>query len=50
MSANAAQAASAAAAKLPKVLRIGVVVDGKIAQERLIRIGETVTVGEPTSA
>lgn len=45
MSANAAQAASAAA-KLPKVLRIGVVVDGKIAQERLIRIGETVTVGE----
>jgi hypothetical protein len=29
-----------------KVLRIGVVVDGKIAQERLIRAGEPVTVGE----
>lgn len=30
---------------LPKVLRIGVVQDGKIAQERLIRAGEAVTVG-----
>lgn len=31
---------------LPKVLRIGIVQDGKIAQERLIRHGEVVTVGE----
>jgi hypothetical protein len=31
---------------LPKVLRIGIVQDGKIAQERLIRSGEPVTVGE----
>jgi hypothetical protein len=44
MSAQAAQSASAR--PLPKVLRIGVVVEGKIATERLIRIGETVTIGE----
>ncbi len=30
----------------PRVLRVGVVQDGKIVQERLIRHGETVTVGE----
>lgn len=40
--------AAAAASKkdLPKVLRIGLVVEGKIAQERLIRHGDSVTVGE----
>jgi hypothetical protein len=31
---------------LPKVLRIGLVVEGKIAQERLVRHGDNVTVGE----
>ncbi len=31
---------------LPKVLRIGVVQDGKIVQERLIRAGDPVTVGQ----
>ena len=31
---------------LPKVLRIGIVVEGKIAQERLIRAGEPVTIGD----
>lgn len=33
---------------LPKVLRIGVVQDGKIVQERLIKANEAVTVGEST--
>lgn len=36
----------AAPAKLTKVLRIGIIQDGKIVQERLIKAGETVTVGE----
>lgn len=30
----------------PKVLRIGIIEDGKIVQERLIKAGDTVTVGE----
>ena len=36
--------------QLPKVLRIGVVQEGKIAQERLIRFGEVVTVGDGLKA
>lgn len=44
MSASAAPQSSSRV--LPKVLRIGVVQDGKIVQERLIRSGETVTVGD----
>ncbi len=52
MSANAKSATPASPAPAPsgpataKVLRIGVVVEGKIVQERLIRAGEAVTVGE----
>jgi hypothetical protein len=30
----------------PKVLRIGIIVDGKIVQERLIKLGEAVTIGD----
>lgn len=30
----------------PKVLRIGIIIDGKIVQERLIKLGETVTIGD----
>lgn len=41
----AAQSTSPSKA-LPKVLRIGVVQDGKIVQERLIRAGDPVTVGQ----
>ncbi|MBN2800125.1 MAG: AgmX/PglI C-terminal domain-containing protein [Deltaproteobacteria bacterium] len=36
----------AAPAQQAKVLRIGIIQDGKIVQERLIKAGETVTVGE----
>lgn len=36
----------AASAQPAKVLRIGIIQDGKIVQERLIKSGETVTVGE----
>lgn len=43
MSATAPQTSQKA---LPKVLRIGVAQDGKIVQEKLLKIGETVTVGE----
>ncbi len=43
MSATAAQTAQKA---VPKVLRIGIAQDGKIAQEKLMKMGETVTVGE----
>lgn len=32
--------------RMPKVLRIGIVLDGKIVQERFVKAGETVTVGE----
>ncbi len=53
MSANAAkspapapQPAASTGPAAPKVLRIGVVVEGKIVQERLIRAGEAVSVGE----
>ena len=46
MSANAAPTPQQGTRSIPKVLRIGVVQEGKIATERLIRIGETVTVGE----
>jgi hypothetical protein len=35
---------------LQKVLRIGVIQDGKIVQERLVRAGESVSVGESASA
>ncbi|MBW1876930.1 MAG: energy transducer TonB [Deltaproteobacteria bacterium] len=38
----------AAQARQAKVLRIGIIQDGKIVQERLIRSGESVTVGEST--
>jgi hypothetical protein len=31
---------------VPKVLRIGIAQDGKIAQEKLMKVGETVTVGD----
>ncbi len=34
---------------LPKVLRIGIIVEGKIVQERLVRAGTSVTLGGPTS-
>lgn len=30
----------------PKVLRIGIIMDGKIVQERLIKLGEAVTIGD----
>jgi hypothetical protein len=43
MSATAPQSA---AKPLPKVLRIGIAQDQKIVQERLMRIGESVTIGE----
>lgn len=43
MSATAPQPA---ARPVPKVLRIGIVQGGKIVQERVFRIGETVTIGE----
>ncbi|GDX78624.1 hypothetical protein LBMAG42_04350 [Deltaproteobacteria bacterium] len=43
---SAAAQPQAAQKQLPKVLRIGVVQEGKIAQERLIRAGEAVTVGD----
>lgn len=43
MSATAPQTAQKA---VPKVLRIGIAQDGKIAQEKLLKVGETVTVGE----
>lgn len=33
-------------AQQPKVLRIGIIIDGKIVQERLVKAGETVTVGD----
>lgn len=46
MSATAASPSMPPQKVLPKVLRIGVVQDGKIVQERLIRTGETVTVGD----
>lgn len=46
MSATASAPSMPPTKVLPKVLRIGVVQDGKIIQERLIRLGETVTVGE----
>ncbi len=52
MSANAKssmpdpQASAPSGPATAKVLRIGVVVEGKIVQERLIRAGEAVTVGE----
>lgn len=46
MSAPAASPSMPPQKILPKVLRIGVVQDGKIVQERLIRTGETVTVGD----
>ena len=52
MSANAKPATPASSPAAPsgpataKVLRIGVVVEGKIVQERLIRAGEAVSVGE----
>ena len=52
MSANAKPAKPASSPAAPsgpataKVLRIGVVVEGKIVQERLIRAGEAVSVGE----
>ena len=36
----------AAQSQPAKVLRIGIIQDGKIVQERLIKSGETVTVGE----
>ncbi len=36
---------TAIAPPLPKVLRLGLVVEGRIAQERLVRTGEGVTVG-----
>lgn len=39
----------AAPAQPSKVLRIGIIQDGKIVQERLIKAGETVTVGEAAS-
>jgi hypothetical protein len=42
---SAAAQPQSSAKSLPKVLRIGVVQDGKIAQERLIRSGEAVTIG-----
>jgi hypothetical protein len=38
----------AAASQPSKVLRIGIIVDGKIVQERLIKAGDTVTIGEAT--
>jgi len=38
----------AAQARQAKVLRIGIIQEGKIVQERLIRSGESVTVGEST--
>ena len=34
---------------LPKVLRIGIIVEGKIVQERLVRAGTSVTLGGPSS-
>ncbi len=34
---------------LPKVLRIGIIVEGKIVQERLVRAGTSVTLGGPAS-
>lgn len=37
---------AASSGQAPKVLRIGLIVDGKIVQERLIKHGETVTVGD----
>lgn len=43
---SAAAQPQAAPKSLPKVLRIGVVQEGKIAQERLIKSGEAVTVGD----
>ncbi len=42
----AAQQSQAPSKNLPKVLRIGVVQEGKIVQERLIRAGDPVTFGE----
>jgi hypothetical protein len=39
-------AAPAPAANQPKVLRIGIIVEGKIVQERLIKPGEAVTIGD----
>ncbi len=43
---SAAAQPQAAPKSVPKVLRIGVVQEGKIAQERLIKAGEAVTVGD----
>lgn len=43
---SAAAQSQAAQKSLPKVLRIGVVQEGKIIQERLIKSGEAVTVGD----
>lgn len=47
---SAAAQSQAAQKSLPKVLRIGVVQEGKIIQERLIKSGETVTVGDSPKA
>lgn len=47
---SAAAQSQAAQKSLPKVLRIGVVQEGKIIQERLIKAGETVTVGDSPKA
>jgi len=40
-----APASSPGGSSMPKVLRIGLVLEGKIAQERLVRLGESVSIG-----
>lgn len=47
---SAAAQTQAAQKSLPKVLRIGVVQEGKIIQERLVKSSETVTVGDSPKA
>jgi hypothetical protein len=47
---SAAAQPQPSAKSLPKVLRIGVVQDGKIAQERLIKSAESVTIGSGPKA